>query len=440
MWHTNLKSFFYSLNRAYKKGMGIATAVVAAGVLSVGAMVIIQVNQDASGITRGAISKMEAQAAAQMNLAIAAQLVANNVILCRESGWIGLTSNCKWGGSEFSPAVDPEAFAISDISVDGKKLEMKLNIDNNVKIESKMEFSLSVWTKDPNLKDVIGEIPEEVREADRDEFMVYVDVLVPYLEAGVEKIYSVSAGMRRPLAVTTVEVEPMDCVAACATSITLDPNPECRTAQTFEDMKSPINGKTTNLGPGALYGLSYARSILYDPNYFPNAKPEGPVPVQVMPATQEVIMPGESFTWTDQLNCMVFMTASQSSQSVGRGDDRAGTSETTVSQHPITAGHVYYAVAFDEIIQQEQEEEEEQGGLLSLGGSGQGQAGGGLFGGGAYPVRGTGFSEFAAEASVEIVNFSKLEPQKLSAELSVGTEFKGVHVHEHTTVYVIHTH
>ncbi len=91
---------------------------------------------------------------------LAAYLVANNLILCRQDGWTGKQSNCKW---TLAPKTEsPADFHLSDEgdSAEGLSYKGKYTLDD-VEKEYKVTFQLVDW-RSTSIENLIGDVPEAV--------------------------------------------------------------------------------------------------------------------------------------------------------------------------------------------------------------------------------------------------------------------------------------
>ena len=225
-------------------------------------------------------------------------LVANNLILCKEEGWQGRSTLCKWNTSDTTVQLSDYHLEQPRVTtVDGRDVltfeggveEPTLN--NGEAIDYTISFDLVNW-KDPNIRGLIGEMPkytcrnthtlevmsgicsspsqtqckdsnnnlipdsvcEYIEDVDQDFYIVLMAVKLVGQKDQVQ-----FAGIRRPLAhVTTLLESSPNCNLACAASDTSQSYPECRGEFTPPTGREDaiLRLKIINHGPGAVYALS----------------------------------------------------------------------------------------------------------------------------------------------------------------------------------------
>ena len=289
-------------------------------------------------------------------------LVANNLILCKEGGWENTTASCKWNTKDSTVTVgsynleEPKVITVDGkdvLTFEGEVKEPTLN--NGEPLEYTISFDLVSW-KDPNIKNIIGDIPsytcrntntlemipdgsctppdqkqckkdnkfisdsvcEYIEEADQDYYIVLISVK-PKAE-GQQAHY---AGIRRPLAhvITSLESN-AKCELTCAASDTSQSYPECRgefQPPSGEEL-SNLKMKITNNGPGAIYALSLLREQVSQVEWEKDNKGNlvkdnnnNPIPVTMYKVTgdlleriqpkKEVLLPGEHIDVDDRVTC-----------------------------------------------------------------------------------------------------------------------------------------
>ncbi len=292
----------------------------------------------------------ESHLTAKYGFTLGGYLVANNLVLCKETGWKDTTALCKW--NTYDSTIRLQDYNLSSpalTKVAGKDI---LTIEGQIKNEPTLnggkplnytiQFNLVNW-KDSYIQNLIGEIPtavcrhkktlkmipgkctppnqqkcvdegtnapipnsvcEYIKEADQDFYIVLVAV-----KSEGEKQEFHHAGIRRPLSHVTMALESnAKCELTCASSDTGYRYPECRGEFVPPSGKeySNLQMKLTNNGPGVIYALSLLReqtSIV--------EKDKKGDPLKFYQVTddllerdgKEVVHPGESFIVQDRVTC-----------------------------------------------------------------------------------------------------------------------------------------
>lgn len=288
-----------------RRGLGVLPMVLGLSVASViTATIISQMSLDAFRKAAAGYSEWETNLANQKALSIGAFLVAHNMILCREGGWVenaNRDQKCRWGGARLTKPVEPSAFDITSQRYNEKN-EYELNLVNRNpeggKIDTRLTVKLVKWSDDESLRNIVGEIPLHSAFSDDDEFMVLMTASSD-LQLGEDKRKTITklGAIRRPMPTPNLQVITTGretCIFECASGGTLTPNPECRGALLAPDGgDTEVSVRIKNLGPGALFGLKYERITSFSQDSFPGRANESDE-VNVM-GDSEAFLPGEVY-------------------------------------------------------------------------------------------------------------------------------------------------
>ncbi|MDE0120031.1 MAG: hypothetical protein OXM55_08510 [Bdellovibrionales bacterium] len=321
----------------------------------------------------------EAHLTVKYGFTLGGYLVANNLVLCKETGWKDTTALCKWNTSDST--VQLQDYNLSSpvlTKVAGKdtltmagQIKNEPTLNNGEPLNYTIQFDLVNW-KDSYIKTLIGDIPtsvcrnkktlkvipgkcvsphqdkciddknapinnsvcEYIKEADQDFYIVLISVK----SEGKNQVAH-HAGIRRPLAHVIVTLESSaKCELTCAASDTGQRYPECRgefVPPSGQDY-STLRMKLINKGPGSIYSLSMLREQVSRLE-----KDQHGNPLKFYQVTdnlleredKEVIHPGESFIVQDKVTCMdevQYKITSQTITTTRRGNPRV-TSTTTSS-------------------------------------------------------------------------------------------------------------
>ncbi len=232
---------------------------------------------------------------------LAAYLISNNLILCREGGWTGFGANqrCRWGGHKHTPELFPKDFNLSNqrYGANGELVFDYAFESGGVSTKTDLKFQLVDWDKSEELRHLLGEIPVEHSIVDDDWTFVHFRASTarpfqsPYFRQG---------AMRRPVGWPVVSANSLVglCSLQCAAATSQNPSPICAGPQVAPPgLTITFHFTIRNLGPGPIYQLTFEREFQPYKNYFAK-KTFAPVEVDFM-GGEEVIMPGEEFTVTD---------------------------------------------------------------------------------------------------------------------------------------------
>lgn len=297
---------------------GQAVVVLSAGLALAGAFMAIVLNRGSAqlGDAVSEKSRQNARETAEKAVALGGFLVANNLVLCREDGWSGLSRKCRWGGDLVSPAVDKSVYYLEQQEGSDQPLTFNAKIDfevdplkaaGGVKLsDSKSPVKISFdLINDSKIKNLVGEVSASAKPVDQDHYFVAITAQVPYLDVkGNQNNFDKTSLLRRPMGTPFLGLpESPQCPAVCSTAVSEGPHPECRGPQDVADGNvGSVFITVTNYGPGPIYRLNYKKTVAYDKQYFPDLKPVVST-VNAM-ATQEVLMPGQSMSVSDVFPCV----------------------------------------------------------------------------------------------------------------------------------------
>ncbi len=311
---------------------------------------------------------------------LAAYLVANNLILCRQDGWTGKQSNCKW---TLAPKTEsPADFHLSDEgdSAEGLSYKGKYTLDD-VEKEYKVTFQLVDW-RSTSIENLIGDVPEAVcrdkntlkvisegtciahkdsadpinqvcqvngsddpdtlceyiKRVDGDYWIVLSKVEVDYKDPVSNKDlkHIALSGLRRPMG--TIQFQDIyagrNCSLGCKTGTVVSPFTDCRSG-TLPAEVGQYKGKASNVvsvkngGPGAIYALSLMKAAVQ------MGTPQNTATIDVTPdivkkAGKEVFLPGEIIKFEYFYECPIRVTM-KTIRKIGR-QDRVEVTTNTRSQ------------------------------------------------------------------------------------------------------------
>ncbi len=288
---------------------------------------------------------------------LAAYLVANNLILCRQDGWTGKQSNCKW---TLAPKTEsPADFHLSDEgdSAEGLSYKGKYTLDD-VEKEYKVTFQLVDW-RSTSIENLIGDVPEAVcrdkntlevisdascvdyelsdnptnqlcerggadvpdtlceyiRKADGDYWIVLTKVEVDYKDPVSNKDlkHVALSGIRRPLSSITFDtiIPGVKCSMGCSGGSVANALPSCRGAVVPTEF-GQYAGKASNIvaikneGPGAIYSLSLVKSVIQltdlDDTHTEHIISDI---VKTAKPTEQVFLPGETIRFEYFYDCPI---------------------------------------------------------------------------------------------------------------------------------------
>ena len=311
----SLKKYF--INNKQGSTVILLSLMVSAGVLGT-----IYLTQSMAGnfLSRSSqdMEDWEKHLVTQSAQTVAAFMVSNNLVMCREAGWKDKVSKCRW--SIVKDIDNPAAFNLSDESDSQKGLSYTgtYNIDGNDR-EYRVSFNL-VDYRDTSLESIMGEIPEVTcrdkntlhilkdaeckkyneienddgetlsdvacqkngvdipnsfceysKPVDDDHYIVLIQVEVDYKDpvSELDKTHTALSGVRRPLGSVKFReiISGRRCAMACEVGNTANPFSNCR-SDAIPAEEGVYTGKASNIvtvrnqGPGTIYSLSLIRSSI----------------------------------------------------------------------------------------------------------------------------------------------------------------------------------
>ena len=349
---------FSRLKKYLSKDKGSAAIIlslmVSAGVLSTIYFTQKMTSSFLSGLSQS-MEEWEKHLVTESAQTLAAYLVSNNLVMCREKGWTGKDANCKW--STAAGTDNPSQFHLSDEldSADGLSYKGAYTVDDSNR-EYKMTFQLVDW-RSTSIESLIGDIPEAIcrdkntlkiireatcvnykdssnpieqacqvngsedpdtlceyiKQVDGDYWIVLIKVEVDY-EDPVSKAdlkHIALSGIRRPLSSIKFKdiFAGVTCSMGCTGGNTVNPFTSCR-SHVIPAKAGHYTGKASNVvaieneGPGAVYSLSLMKTAV---QYM---KPENTVTLDVTPdiikeAGKEVLLPGEVIRFEYFYDCPI---------------------------------------------------------------------------------------------------------------------------------------
>lgn len=298
-------------------------------------------------------NKQDARERAEKAISLGGYLVANNFILCRKGGWRGLVQKCRWGGQLFmSENIAASVYKLELQEPEKGRLIFAADIDPQGVSNKPVKLSFYLES-DGLIKTLVGDVSPEARSVDKDNQYVYLEAQADYLDSkGRSKTFNLTQVIRRPLGTPGIKLpNSPQCPAVCVASISEGPNPECRGPQEVPQQgQAAADIQVTNYGPGPIYSLKYNKTISFDPDYFPGRAPE--ISTIDMMTNDEVLMPGNSVTFSDSYPCVqpVSTTVTTSSSTTQRCWGCRGTGSTqqiSMSQHEEDVATVSYDFPLD---------------------------------------------------------------------------------------------
>ena len=295
-----------------------SAAVLLSFMVSVGVLGTVYITQKMMGGFLSDLSQVmeewEKHLVTESAQTLGAYLVSNNLVLCREKGWTGKQSKCRWN-KEGKKAKAPSHFSLSDEmdSTEGLFYAGKYKVNKSER-EYKVRFSLVDW-RDTPVENLVGEVPEAVcidkntfgvvkdgtcvdytvsaspidqacqvngvedpntlcqylKPVDGDYSIVMIKVEVDYKDpvSGKDLKHIALSGIRRPLSSIKfgVVISGRKCSAACPTGNVVNAFPSCR-GENVPMEAGNYTGKASNIvsvtnqGPGAIYSLSLMRTAV----------------------------------------------------------------------------------------------------------------------------------------------------------------------------------
>ncbi len=347
--------------KIFNKNQGSA-AIILSLMVSAGVLSTIYFTQKMTGGFLSehsqSIEEWEKHLVTESAQTLAAYLVANNLILCRQDGWTGKQSNCKW---TLAPKTEsPADFHLSDEgdSAEGLSYKGKYTLDD-VEKEYKVTFQLVDW-RSTSIENLIGDVPEAVcrdkntlevisdasclkyedstdptnqlcerggadvpdtlceyiRRVDGDYWIVLAKVEVDYKDPVSNKDlkHIALSGIRRPL--SSVKFGPVvtgrKCSLSCKVGTVVNPFPGCRGSTDIPTEAGKYTGKASNIisiknnGPGAIYSLSLLRESVgltgIQDSYEEDVTSDI---VKEAKSTEQVFLPNETITFEYFYDCPV---------------------------------------------------------------------------------------------------------------------------------------
>lgn len=336
--------------RIIKNERGSALVLTAGGLAAAGALIAVVLSQGLGNLLDSVTQKnlQGAQERAEKALALGGYFVANNLVLCRENGWRGLTNKCRWAGELFmDPQIPPSKYKLGSVIENESILTYPVDIDPEAASTAPVKLSFDL-RNNAKIISFTGQVSSAAQPVDKDQLFVFVAAEADYLDSkGGNKTLKITSVLRRPLGTPSLKLpESPQCAAVCVASNSEGPYGECRGPQAVPALsETSASISVTNFGPGPLYGITYKKVVEYDPDYFPNTASE--ISSINLMSTDEVLMPGRTISYVDNYPCVQPKSISRtSSSSVGcsrfwRTCGVSGTS-TTINVHQEDVARVRY--------------------------------------------------------------------------------------------------
>ena len=348
-----------------------STAIILSLMVSTGVLGTIYFTQKMSGsfLSRSAqtMEDWEKYLVTESAQVMAAYMVSNNLVMCREGGWKDKASKCRWSTVEKTNS--PSAFNLSEESDSEKGLSYIGTYtlgDNDRKY--KITFNL-VDYRDTSIENMIGEVPEAVcrdksnfaiikgatckdyseveyekpteltklpsevlaqpcqregsnvpnsfceyvRPVDDDNWIVLLKVEVDYKDPilNLDKKHIAFSGVRRPLSFIQFGdiISGRRCSMSCPVGKQLNPFSDCR-GDAIPSEEGSYTGKASNIvtvrnkGPGSIYSLALVRSSVKIVD--PDALPQTDIVQDIVKkAGLEVFLPGEEIKFEYFYDCPI---------------------------------------------------------------------------------------------------------------------------------------
>ena len=289
--------------------------------------------------------------------ALAGYLVANNLVMCREDGWTGKQSKCRWSTAEDADNISNFNLSHEEDSNEGLSYESKYSIEGIEKTYT-VSFTLVDW-RDTSIENLIGEIPEYIcrdatkmsiikdaecpeysslsssdrtnqpcqrggakvsntrceyiRAVDGDHWIVLVKVEVPFTDtvSGLNRKHIALSGIRRPLSFVIFQsiTSGKKCSLSCNVGAVVNFVPDCRsdTVPSEDKIYSGLASKITtikNEGPGSIYKLSILKTTL---DLTDNSLALDVTPDIIKGSGKEVLFPGETLKVEHFYECPIIV-------------------------------------------------------------------------------------------------------------------------------------
>ncbi len=337
------------------RGSALAIGLIFVAVVGGGVTYVMKQTQKSEDSSNKQLKFLKGRVETKKLFSVAGFLISNNLILCRKSSWHdGQGENqCRWSGKRKEGNYNPEEFGLANLHYKKIKNNEVLTFDFKESIISRYDgvvsFELVDVNDDESLKEVIGDIPDDIKNLDKDHHLVKVSVelQVPTGGKGVERVNSASL-FKRPIAVPKVSFSDSSCLSQCDSSKGEHSSPSCRGPFTIDgDATTDIVAVAENEGPGVIYDLKYERKIVYD------AKAEGVVngaSTSVIVPISDYLLPNTSVEWVDKVKCATFVKnvtknirkVKTTTNSWEAGSETNIDEQQTISQHSEPAGSIAY--------------------------------------------------------------------------------------------------
>ncbi len=298
-----------SLISGSKKGQVIPLATLTVAVILAGGYMFLKSATDKLNLVQGTTNDWKLDLMSKKVSMLGSYLVSNSLILCKEEPF-ETKHRCKWAGDYLTPQIPLASFGLSkavdpsDSSVltfDFAVVEATLNESLPSGKSVQVSFDLVNWQKNENLQAFVGQVPEAIKEIDNDAFLVLMKVKVPYKgSAGASGgDFETFSAIKRPLAIPKLEVKvAAPCASGCPSSISENPNPECRGPQEVPEKSVSSYALTfVNTGPGPIYKSAYQRTLT-----FPDKSPTQTKSLPML-VGRDFIMPNDRFEISDTVVC-----------------------------------------------------------------------------------------------------------------------------------------
>lgn len=342
-------------NRLSNESGSVVLSVMVAGMVSIG-LSVAMINSTLSNkkIHFNDVNEDSARIAGEKIRALSGYLITNNLMLCRNEGWVDISGapKCKWGGVYHQPTIDEGEFGLTKRRYEKGVLKYDLTVDvDGVSVASELSFDLVDWRTNKEVMSLVGEIPNLNSRVDDDSFLVIINVESPYFSpsSNTMKVARIVGALRRPQGMPMLLVTGnSSCQSTCVAGEDQNPHLECRGPHEIpEKSVSTTQVRVKNLGPGPLYNLQYHKTISFadivgekDQHAF----------VNIMQADQ-VFMPDRELLVPDTVVCMqpkkTVRTVTVRRRGSRRGRNRGGTTttQTTVNSHQEQLAKVQYNIS-----------------------------------------------------------------------------------------------
>ena len=277
-----------------KTGSAITMSVVMASAIAGMAYMFTRSAQHTNKMVKSGISKEEVSIGVERYKILATEMVANNIIICREAE---ITTNaddhCNINSGITPAELENEYLLIKDSNNTKNSLILRT-------VDGFITMTISLLDIDNAEARKWVKVVTDTR-ADRDNKMIFINIKGEDYDTknNIKTFVQENLGIRRPMAALKIAVDPISCLGSCITgsagfciSAQIPPN----------DAQTTVT--VTNLGPGVIYHLELERMVQFknDPATYSNR-------TIIDGESGNLLNPGMDVSFNDRIPCPPPITA-----------------------------------------------------------------------------------------------------------------------------------